>query len=95
MKLDVEKYLHHLDDPNLSRAQKEQIIRTVWSFMEAFVDQAFGLHPVQKIYGRAANDNLQNQKTPIDSKKTPVSYCFGNAANDNQHARERKKHGQK
>lgn len=93
MKLDVEKYLHHLDDPNLSREQKEQIIRTVWGFMESFVDQAFGLHPVQQICGNSANGNLQNLTQTVDSKSTPISYCFGEAANDNQHDNEKKKHG--
>lgn len=39
MILDLEKYLPHLDDCYLTDAQKEEYIRTVWDFLDAFLEQ--------------------------------------------------------
>ncbi len=41
MNLDIEKYLPLLEEPELSRERKEEIIRTVWGVMESQVDSAF------------------------------------------------------
>jgi len=49
MNLDVKKYLPFLEELELSRERKEEIIRTVWGIMESQVDLAFGIHPVQLI----------------------------------------------
>lgn len=48
MPLDLEKYRPYVDHFDLSDAQKAELIQTVWSMMESFVDQAFGTHPVQQ-----------------------------------------------
>ena len=41
MKLDVEKYLHHLDGMDLSEAEKIEFIRTLWLIAQSFVDDAY------------------------------------------------------
>ncbi len=48
MTLDIEEYIPYLEGLAMSRANKEQMIRIVWGFMESHIDQAFGLHPVQQ-----------------------------------------------
>ena len=95
MKLETERYLHHLEGLDLSVEQKEEIIRSVQGLMESCVDKAFGLHPVQKICGRNDINNLRKAVKALDSKGAPVLYCFGKAANDDHCERdtERKKHG--
>ncbi|MCC7253614.1 hypothetical protein [Hyphomicrobium sp.] len=41
MKLDIEKYLHHLDGMDLSEAEKIEFIRTLWLIAQCFVDDAY------------------------------------------------------
>lgn len=41
MKLDTEKYLHHLDGMDLSEAEKIEFIRTLWLIAQCFVDDAY------------------------------------------------------
>lgn len=41
MKLDVGKYLHHLDGMDLSEAEKIEYIRTLWLIAQCFVDDAY------------------------------------------------------
>jgi hypothetical protein len=67
MGLSLQKYFPYLDGLDMSAAEKEDIIRTVWGLMESQVDQAFGRHPVQAIRGYISNDNLQSPTTGIDS----------------------------
>lgn len=46
---DIDRYRHHLDDFALSESQKAELVSTVWSIMESFVDRAFGEHPAQLV----------------------------------------------
>ena len=41
MKLDVEKYLHHLDGMDLSETEKIEFIHTLWLVAQCFVDAAY------------------------------------------------------
>ena len=41
MKLDVEKYLHHLDGMDLSKTEKIEFIHTLWLIAQCFVDAAY------------------------------------------------------
>lgn len=47
MPFDPDRYHTHLDAFELTEAQSLDLIRTVHSIMESFVDTAFGVHPVQ------------------------------------------------
>lgn len=47
LELDVALYQEMLDDPALTDAQKEQIIRALWDIIVAFVDLGYGVHPAQ------------------------------------------------
>lgn len=57
MKLDVEKYLHHLDGMDLSEAEKIEFIRTLWLIAQCFVDDGHS--------GR-----VENRKPDISQLKT-------------------------
>lgn len=83
MALDLKKYTHHLDDNNLSEGRKLQIVRLVHDIMEAQIDQAFGIHPVQCCgYDKKRDSrNKQGDQYLETSKATPT---FSNeSANDN------------
>lgn len=41
LKLDASKYMHELDGFDMSEAQKEELLGTIWSIMRAFVELGF------------------------------------------------------
>lgn len=88
MTLDIDRWLPYLDSRDLSSRQKQELIRAIWSIMESAADQAFGLHPVQQSRGYADISNLQSHAQQVDSKGSPIAYCFGKAANDNEYSEE-------
>jgi hypothetical protein len=45
--LDLEKYQAMLDAPDMTDAQKEELLTALWSIMVAFVDLGFELKPSQ------------------------------------------------
>lgn len=53
MTADIEPYLKYLDHCELSREEKLALLQDLWSIMESFVDEAWGLCPTQHF----ANDN--------------------------------------
>ena len=69
MPLDIQKYLHHLEEFDLSEERKRELIQTVWQVMEGFVDRAFGKHPVQQLRNRAEKI-LQDSPGILESKDT-------------------------
>ena len=59
--LDCDLYQHHLDESDLSDAQKQEFLETLWSIVVSFVDLGIGIHPVQD----AMPDEDQDTSTPI------------------------------
>ncbi|MEM1285720.1 MAG: hypothetical protein AAGH43_10060 [Pseudomonadota bacterium] len=55
--LDIELYQGCIDDPEMSVADKRELIETLWSIMVSFVDLGFGIHPLQQAQeGNASAD---------------------------------------
>ncbi len=81
MTLDVEKYRHYFAGYEMSEEDKTELIRSVWSILEGFVDHAFGQHPIQQ-RGRAPEHNdLQGLGESLESagkhalkQKKPIRY---------------------
>lgn len=73
VEIDVAKYQAYLDDPSLSDAEKEEIIKALWSIMMTFVDLGFGLHPAQEVCGKLGSaldvqgDKDSNESKPVDT----------------------------
>ena len=68
---DLREYLAHLDDTNLSEAQKIELLQTLWPIMSAFVDLAFGTDPVQQALpsitaGQHADDSIVSAVKPAE-----------------------------
>jgi hypothetical protein len=58
MQPDLDKYWPYLDGYDLNDSEKRELIHTLWSMMESFVDSAFGTHPVQQcLKAKARNDS--------------------------------------
>jgi hypothetical protein len=46
---ELRKYLHYVDDLDLSEPQKIEFLQTLWSMMSQFVDLGFGTSSAQQI----------------------------------------------
>ncbi len=47
VEIDFNRYQEILDDPDLSAADKRQIIEALWQIIVQFVDLGIGIHPLQ------------------------------------------------
>ena len=54
LKVDVEKYQSYLDGSDLSDAQKEEFLQSLWSIIVSFVELGYGVHPLQEVCGKDA-----------------------------------------
>lgn len=45
---DLEKYRPYIAELDLTPAQQDKLIHSLWLVMESFADQAFGIHPAQQ-----------------------------------------------
>ncbi|MEM6385291.1 MAG: hypothetical protein AAF718_03545 [Pseudomonadota bacterium] len=50
--MDIERYLPLLDDPELTEAQKRQVIESMAAIMITFVELSFGTHPASQACGQ-------------------------------------------
>lgn len=83
MKCDPEKYLSLADTLEISREQKIEVIRIVWGIMEACIDKAFGIHPVQNACGIEGEMPLKISPCTVDSKdKSSNSTLFNHCTID-------------
>jgi len=80
MRLDIEKYLHYMDDLDLSQDQKEAYIHTIWGLMESSADKEFEVHPVQQRHQSLTDKGLQIPAQRINSKKPSIGHHFKNVA---------------
>ena len=67
MPLDIDKYWKYVDDFDLTKQQKIELLKTVWSIMESFADRAFGLHPVQQCRDHSPEKDLQSPRKSVES----------------------------
>lgn len=88
MKLDVEKYLHHLDGMDLSEAEKIEFIRTLWLIAQCFVDDAYSVRTERE------NCDVSQLKSGFDAANVINLSAFkqtrATAANDNAASRAKK-----
>ena len=45
--VDLDEFIHFLEDTNWSEDQKAEYLQTLWGIMVSFAAMGFGLHPVQ------------------------------------------------
>ncbi|SOD15919.1 hypothetical protein [Nitrosomonas ureae] len=75
MIFDTEKFLPYMKDIDLPLSQKRDIIQTVWIFVEAQVDQAWDMHPMQCCPKREKNFACVDSDR-IDSRDSSKSEQF-------------------
>ena len=57
--LALERYRHLLDDSELTEAQADELLTTLWNVMVQFVDLGFGVNTIPK-YFDPFSDNMEN-----------------------------------
>ena len=67
MPLDINKYRKYVDEFDLTEEQKVELLQTVWSIMENFVDTAFNQHPVEQCHNRLPEKDLQGPVIQVKS----------------------------
>jgi hypothetical protein len=63
LSIDVDLYQHYLDNSDLTDAQKQELLQTLWNIICEFVRLGYGVHPLQKILpeiGVKTAENINN-----------------------------------
>lgn len=81
MPLDIEKYRHFVSQFDLSEQEQTELIQTVWTILESFVDQSFGRHPHQQCGTQmefndlhAPLESLESTESQLLEKTRPIRY---------------------
>ncbi len=48
IKIDVKRFEPYFDDPDLTQAEREELLETIFAIVLGFVDLGFGIHPIQQ-----------------------------------------------
>lgn len=75
---DPAKYRAFLNGSDLTDAQKDEYLCTLWMILESFVDLAFDSHPVQKCCG---------QRPAIPLKNLGISVLYDDSPTDEKESR--------
>lgn len=73
---DVREYMQFVEDEDLTEAQAEDLLRTVWEIVVAFVDIAYGIHPAQQVLvdgSRETTGSLPGESRNMLSSKDTFS----------------------
>jgi hypothetical protein len=66
VEIDFAHYQNMIDDETLSDGQKRQIVEALWTFIVAFVDLGFGIHPAQQACGQVEKTLASGPGTDSD-----------------------------
>ena len=72
LKVDVERYQSYLDGTNMTDAEKEEFLQTLWQIIVGFVELGYGVHPLQEVCGKDAgtiSDRAIESKDAVDLEK--------------------------
>ena len=79
MQIDADLYIHLLDDLDMSRERKIEMMEQVSLILQSFVDRAFGIDPVQTCLGISRKSRPLAPADALDSEAT-LSPTFNDAA---------------
>ena len=77
LSVDVEKYRSYLDGSDMSDAQKEEFLQSLWSIIVSFVELGYGVHPLQEVCGK-------DHETEADGPKAEFNRLGLSDAEDNE-----------
>jgi len=71
LQFDAQEFAHFLDESDLTREQKLEYIRTIWSIVLQFIDMGFGIHPLQQACGQFDAADILCGVADSDALKSP------------------------
>jgi hypothetical protein len=79
MQLDIDSYIHLLNDIDMSRERKVEMMEQVSLILQGFVDRAFGIDPVQTCLGINRRTRILARADALESDAA-ITPIFNNAA---------------
>lgn len=76
MRPNIEDYRQYVDRFDLSEEQKVELIETLWRIVQTFVDQAFGLLPVQQVVDRTSPASAEPDSHAIEWSNQEIANQF-------------------
>jgi len=70
---DIEEFQHHLDGSNLTDAEKEELLKTLWEIICEFVFLGFGVHPVDHLREDLRRKTLKIAEMTDQKASDPVT----------------------
>lgn len=67
MRLDMGLYLEEIKDIDLTEAQKRELLSSLWTIVQSFVDSGFGMEATQAVL-------LMNQMNPSKKDKDSIGF---------------------
>ena len=67
MTVDVDRYQKYLEGSELTDAEKDQFLQTMWQFIISFVELGYGVHPLQEVCGKNTGTLSSGAKDALDS----------------------------
>ncbi|MCW5625508.1 MAG: hypothetical protein KIT73_12400 [Burkholderiales bacterium] len=70
--LDLDKYREEVEAPELTREQQDELLRTLWWIMAAFVDLGFGVDSVTRLFPDFNEASSLPQPDPLEERSDPA-----------------------
>lgn len=80
LNVDWEVYAQMLDASDMSDAQKQEYIETIWSIVVSFVDLGFGLNSVQQVCEQPISLDELSVSDVVSSSSSPSQTKFNDIA---------------
>ncbi|RLJ20759.1 hypothetical protein DJ030_06355 [bacterium endosymbiont of Escarpia laminata] len=84
LKLDPDEYRHYLEEFDMTEAQQNELLQTLWHIMSAFVDMGWGLDSVQLLPALMEKSAGQDSDNPLTRKDAEKTQAFNQVATEQQ-----------
>jgi hypothetical protein len=65
--VDVERYQAYLDGSDMTQAEKEEFLQTLWGMIVSFVEWGYGVHPLQEVCGKKPEKGSKTATEAFDA----------------------------
>ena len=65
LKLDPERYRSHLESFEMTNAEQDELLQTLWNILSTFVDIGFGLDSVQNLFSGIIEKAMHDEQVPL------------------------------
>ena len=65
--VDAERYQAYLEGTEMTNAQKEEFLQSMWQIIVSFVELGFDVHPLQEVCGKEGKNTTQSAVGAFDA----------------------------